>query len=389
MEKNPLLSVVIPTRNRQKYAISCIKSILSINDDLLEVIVHDNSDTNELAVVIKSEINDSRLIYVYDSSPMSTVHNFNKSMLFVKGEYLCFIGDDDGVTHEIIEAAAWAKKNGVDAIVEKTRIGYFWPNKNRKGTQFIYPFTGKIKKVNVKAELEAFLKDGGVYYLNYDFPKVYHGIVRKECFDKINIELGMYFGGLSVDIFAAVALSLLDLKVFSFDYPLTIAGSSDASEQTHRTEKAKKIVLKDAPHFRERGQYFWADEIPSVYSVATIWAESSIQALKSSGKEDLIDKINRFKLAAHISFENPEHEKYILDTFLSASNKNYLFYKYHIIKLVLRLKILVQKMINRMIKLLKGKKTFKLEDVKTIEESMNETQNFFKRSKIIIGRYLQ
>ena len=51
--KTPLLSIVIPTKNRQKYALSIIQTILSIKDYALELVIQDNSDTNELENSIK------------------------------------------------------------------------------------------------------------------------------------------------------------------------------------------------------------------------------------------------------------------------------------------------------------------------------------------------
>lgn len=377
MHNKPLLSIIIPSRNRQKYAISCIKSILSINDYRFELVVHDNSDDNKLEALINSEVYDSRLRYIYDSSPMSTVHNFNKAMEYVNGEYLCFIGDDDGVNQEIIEISHWAKIKNLDAVIERTRIGYSWPTDTRNGKMIIYPFSGEIKEVNVDKTLKRFLSDGGIYYLNYDLPKVYHGIIKKECFDKVKRETGNYFGGLSVDIFASVAVSLVAIKVVSIDYPFTIAGNSFASDQTHRTEHAKKMDLKDAPHFREIGNYNWSDNVPPVYTVATIWSESGIQALKALKRDDLINTINQFKLAAYIALENRVHEKFILKEFLLLHKFNLRKFKYQYIKLKLRIGILTKKVTNRVFKTIKGNKTIKIENVQTIEDVAKEINFYF------------
>jgi len=50
--------------------------------------------------------------------------------------------------------------------------------------------------------------------------------------------------------------------------------------------------------------------------------------------------------------------------------------------------LIKQKMINRMIKILKGKKTFKLEGVNTIEDATRETHSYLKKEGQHIGRYL-
>lgn len=318
MTDKKLLSIVIPSRNRQKYAIHCIKSILDIKDNRIEVVVHDNSDTNELEQLIIEQINDERLIYNYDPTPMSTVHNFNKAMEYVNGEYLCFIGDDDGVNPEIIKVVDWAKKNKLDAIVEKLGVRYDWPSEKHDGILSIYPFSKKKEIVNVQSELKKFLKRNGVNYLNYKIPRIYHGIVSKRSFDIVKETIGYYFGGLSVDIFSSISLSLVTQSVVIIDYPFTIAGSSPASDKTHNSKEARKIKLEEAPHFREIGEYRWSKLVPEVYSGASVLAESGIKALEAFKRMDLLGLINKYNLSAIISLRDPQHEKAIMSFYLRA-----------------------------------------------------------------------
>lgn len=370
MKFQPILSIVIPTRNRAEYAKHCIKSILDIDFDKFELVVHDNSDTKELFNYISDFlINDDRLIYRYDNSPMNTVHNFNKAMNYVNGEYICFIGDDDGIMPDIIEAVKWAKENNVDAIAYNNRVGYLWPNKERKGLLNIYPYDSSIEKVNVRHELECFLNDGAVYYLNYKLPKVYHGIVRKTCFDTVNQKLGYYFGGLSVDIFASLSLSLVIDELIFIDYPFTIAGSSAASEQTHRTADAKNKKLKDAPHFKNRGVYYWSNEVPELYSGATIWAESGIQALREFESKDFLQKVNLPKLAAHVTLSNIIVDEKILNDYLKSHDIR----KYELYKSILSIQIkkYFEKSINRLKKIYRGQTTLSFSNVENIKKAIN------------------
>ena len=48
MKNNFLLSVVIPTKNRENYASATVEQILNINDDRIQVVIQDNSDTRKL-----------------------------------------------------------------------------------------------------------------------------------------------------------------------------------------------------------------------------------------------------------------------------------------------------------------------------------------------------
>ena len=128
LEKNlPLLSIIIPTRNRQKYTISAITSIIGISTPDLELVVQDNSDSRDLEEYIRNNVDDTRLKYNYTSTPLSMIDNFNTAVGLASGKYLCLIGDDDGVNPEIIEATRWADMNDIDALKPTVSVGYLWP----------------------------------------------------------------------------------------------------------------------------------------------------------------------------------------------------------------------------------------------------------------------
>ena len=100
---------------------SCaIQSILEIPDPGLELVVQDNSDSRELESYTSASVVDRRLRYRYTPPPFSMIDNFNAAVELATGEYLCLIGDDDGVNPEIMEAAHWAQGENVDAIGGET-----------------------------------------------------------------------------------------------------------------------------------------------------------------------------------------------------------------------------------------------------------------------------
>src|SRR4030042_4335622 len=94
---SPILSLVIPTRNRAKYAISCIRSILTISSPRLEIIVQDNSDNDDLERMVRTSIHDSRMRYNHTTEHLDAIQNFEKAMEMAGGEYISHIGEDDSV----------------------------------------------------------------------------------------------------------------------------------------------------------------------------------------------------------------------------------------------------------------------------------------------------
>lgn len=298
-QSDPLLSIVIPTRNRANYAIATIKSILSISSPRLELVIQDSSDTRVLEELINSNISDSRLRYNYSEPPVSAVANFNIAANLATGEYVCFIGDDDGVNPEIMQAVFWAKANDLDALRPNLVANYFWPDihahaglERHAGKLFILNFTGKVTFPVADIEARKCVRNAGLTYLDTYLPKIYHGIVRKKCLDKVQCLTGEHFKGLSPDIFGALAVSNFVTRMAAIDYPLTISGTSFFSGAGDSAAGKHKGRLEDAPQLRDRNGYQWDDLIPRFYSVQTIWAESAVVALRETNRLDLLKEFN-------------------------------------------------------------------------------------------------
>jgi glycosyltransferase involved in cell wall biosynthesis len=304
----PLLSIAIASRNRAPYAISAIRSILSIADPRLELVVQDNSDTRDLEQYARSEVQDDRFRYRYTAPPFSSIDNFNAAVELATGEYVCLIGDDDGVNPEILEAAAWAKSEDLDSLAIRNRANYLWAGSSVPSTLFtkvigssltVFSFEGSIRDTNLEAEMRSLVRNGGLYYLNFDLPKLYHGLVHRRCLEAVRKRTGAYFGGLSPDVFASLAIACVAKRVAITDYPLTIPGACRVSSSVvEGAIKRHSTRLEDAPHFRDRGEYRWSNLVPRVYTLETIWVDSAIAALRAMGREDLVNEISLPKLAA-------------------------------------------------------------------------------------------
>ena len=325
---------MIPTRNRIAYAISGIKGILSIPSPRLELVVQDSGDSNSLETHIRSDINDPRLRYNYNAPPFSSVDNFNKAAQLATGEYVCFIGDDDGVNLEILQVAAWARQNGFDAIRPNPITTYYWPDvqfragrKSLAGSLVIGKFSGRVSFPDVEKEVRRCVLNAGQGYLAMDLPKVYHGIVHRQCLEKLYRSTGAYFKGLSPDIYSALALTNFTKRICTVDYPLTIGGTSILSTAGDSIAGKHKGKVEDAPHMRDRKDYRWPETIPNFYSVQTIWAESALAALRESNRSELVGQFNFPLLYAICMLAHPDQSKVILETMYRTfrnMNKSYI-----------------------------------------------------------------
>lgn len=329
MKNNFLLSVVIPTKNRENYASATVEQILNINDDRIQVVIQDNSDTRKLSNLLTKHENNKRLKYNYTEGTISFVDNFNLAVSQADGEYLCIIGDDDGILPQIIDVVLWAKKNNVDAIKPGLNAVYFWPNsealrgKKDDGYLSINQITTKAKICDPYYEVVKLLKQGGQDYLSLNMVKLYHGIVRRGCLQQIRETTGKYFGGLSPDIYISVALSLTVNKLVEIDFPLTISGICNKSGSSDSATGRHTGKLEDAPHFRGHKEYNWSELVPKFYSVDTIWADSALAAIKDLNKLDLIKNFNFEFLTINCLLKYPQFKDTIFLCYKTYSDKNY------------------------------------------------------------------
>ena len=76
--ENPLVSIIIPTRNRQIYASKTVHQILSLKQDI-EIIVQDNSDNEDLYKDLKECIVQNKIKYEVDILENLDLSEFEKS----------------------------------------------------------------------------------------------------------------------------------------------------------------------------------------------------------------------------------------------------------------------------------------------------------------------
>lgn len=318
---NKLLSVVIPTKNRQVYCLESAQSILEDLDSRCEIVIQDNSEDDSLKKDIE-RLNDSRIVYNYNSQPLSFIDNFEQALNLSNGEYFIILGDDDSTTKDIVKVVEWMQSNNIESVACSKVIDYIWPNekieKYKDGLLHIPVYSNSMKEVDCSVQIENLIKNGFLAYQNFDLPRTYHGIIKRSCMEEVRRLSGRFFGGLTPDIYSTIALACVVKRHVIIDYPFSIAGACPASATVNATVGGHSGRLNDAPHFRNRGEYQWESSIPSYYSVETIWAESAIKALKDIGKEDLLKDFNNYKLYVYSILLN---RKYILNLAVSETIK--------------------------------------------------------------------
>lgn len=99
--KQPLVSIIIPCHNAEKYFLKCYEGIQAQTYKNLEIIVIENGPSKSIGKIISS-LADKRIKYFYTETP-NVSHARNIGIRKSNGEYICFADVDDYLMPEMIE----------------------------------------------------------------------------------------------------------------------------------------------------------------------------------------------------------------------------------------------------------------------------------------------
>jgi glycosyltransferase involved in cell wall biosynthesis len=341
-----LLSIIVPTKERYQYLKPLISLIKNFNVDEIELVIQDNSfDNTEILKFIK-DISFKHLKYFHYREKLTSVQNFDKAVFNSTGEYVCFIGDDDGVTRNISNCVIWMKKNSVEALRQRKSTSYLWPdavinsgNKHASVLSYVehneaYEFMNPLVELN---------KTGKIGMQNIGLmPKLYHGIVRRDILEKIFNIGGTYFPGAAGDMANAVALCFVVHKFVVVDFPITIHGSSQMLGGGIVKKKNEMAKLSEVDFISQEVRDNWEKRIPPIWHTCFVWPESATKALMYMSKDEFIDNIDYDYMLAH--FLSRLNFSY-LETCVSFSKSKirlFLYYlKFKYIGILVRMKALM------------------------------------------------
>ena len=219
----PLLSLVIPTRDRGRYIGASIATVLQSTSAPIKILVLDNASNDDTRETV-SAIGDRRLRYMRSDVRLSMRDNFERGLELAGGDYVGFIGDDDGIfdhtpamVHQLFE------RSDVMAV-SAARAHYYWPDLiGERSGKGLLPRGGGVDYRNSRVELRALLETSDYYRL----PCLYHNFVRRELIERARGT--RFFLSSQVDMYSAIALSMLDVTFAYSHYPLVINGGSARS----------------------------------------------------------------------------------------------------------------------------------------------------------------
>ena len=102
MSKRPLVSVIVPAYNVEKYLAPCLDSILNQTFSDFEIVIIDDGSTDRTPEVISKYSLDPRIrSHAQQNSGISVARN--QGLKMSRGQYLCYIDSDDLITKDYLE----------------------------------------------------------------------------------------------------------------------------------------------------------------------------------------------------------------------------------------------------------------------------------------------
>jgi hypothetical protein len=311
----PIVSIIVPTHNRARYAKSCIEAVLGIDDRDLQLVMTDTSIDPELFDWLHRErpelLDDQRFVYRRIEGPSDVTQNHNEAFALATGEFVGVIGDDDFVTAALPDALRWASANGVQAISQTLPAVYAWPDfqsrlsrSGHAGRLYVPRGQGGLRWRDAEADLLSCLQRA--FQGTDQMPRTYHGFVRRELLEKARACTGAYVHGSSPDMSGSVAVAAQIERYCEVDLPLTVPGISGGSNSGRSALNTHKGDLSSDAQTRKFVEAGWPAGLPRLFSVETVWAHAGMATLRHF-RPEMLAQFNYARLIALCTLRHPDY----------------------------------------------------------------------------------
>lgn len=119
--KKPLVSVVVPIYNCEKYIDRCLESIVSQSFGDIEIVLIDDGSTDGSLARCKGYAEKDDRIIIYHQKNQGVSRARNKGMALASSRYITFVDGDDSISREYIEELVFRQRKYPNRII---RQGY-------------------------------------------------------------------------------------------------------------------------------------------------------------------------------------------------------------------------------------------------------------------------
>lgn len=201
MNKNYLVSIIVPIYNVEKYLNKCLESIISQKYKNLEILlINDGSTDNSEKIIKKFLKKDNRIKYFCkENGGLSSARNFG--LEHCSGDYICFVDGDDWINIDyVLKNIKTIDCYNCDMVI--SNISYIY---NDGSTKRRVPKIKRKKIINRKQAIKKLL-NGKSYKFH-----IVNKFCKKEIYDKKNIKFPC--GKIYEDMFTSYKLFVNSSKI--------------------------------------------------------------------------------------------------------------------------------------------------------------------------------
>lgn len=236
MAQQPLITIIIPTRNRAETLVHALRTCTQQGYDHLRIIVSDNMSSDNTRQVVAA-CGDSRVEYINPGTSLSMSHHWEFALSHVKEGFVSILGDDDGfLAGAISEAAAIINQTRTKALAINYGT-YWWPSvfDTTRANQLHVSFRSGTETMDAATELGNVIA-GRKHYLA--IPCLYNSFIDISLVEQAKQPTGQFFHSQIPDVYSSVALTgLLDQFVYSHK-SMKVFGTSGKSNGAAHLGKA-------------------------------------------------------------------------------------------------------------------------------------------------------
>jgi len=283
------ISVIIPTiSGRTAYLEQCLRTCISQDSEDLEILVSDNSPGDAEETV--RALSDKRIKYIRPNEYMPMSMHWDYCLTHASGDYVCFIGDDDGLMPKCIENLQNIIRECGPLPIHHSMANYFWadfpePNK-RNSIHIFHDHHDRLDSIKCTDHLNL-LCSGRAQYI--DGPMLYHCFIPKKLIDRIRSD-GRCFHRSAPDVYSAVAIAANCESFISTGQFLTIFGQAAKANGA-----SVRLNGSEGKRFKIDANAYFAPRFKS----------NAIQAMVLDALLEVSNRFNLNQIADSIDY--PEH----------------------------------------------------------------------------------
>ena len=248
-------SLVLPTLRRPDTLAHALATLCAQASDDIEIVVQNNGSDPETKAVVE-RARDDRIRHFSTAEVLPMSDNWEQALSNSTGDYVTFVGDDDGLLPDACELASAAFEASELEILSWEPSSFYWPSVAdaawRGHLQVRFSPRLVVAPLFARPRVERVF----AFELHYSqLPMIYNSFVARTVTERIRTRYGRYFNGTSPDVTSGVLNALALERFGKANRPLSVAGISHHSLGHRHTQfgtaPSREELAQDFPLLAE------------------------------------------------------------------------------------------------------------------------------------------